>query len=102
MILVFLYKHKTAFESRISDWSADVCSSDLSLLSALAAARREELTHSSPPPMSGSSAGYRLGERNEANIGATAGVRNCQRRSEERRVGKEGVSTYRSRWMPDH
>src|SRR3546814_19461256 len=25
-----------------------------------------------------------------------------QRRSEERRVGKEGVSTCRSRWSPDH
>src|SRR3546814_6526860 len=30
-ILVFLYKQKTAYEMRISDWSADVCSSDLSL-----------------------------------------------------------------------
>src|SRR3546814_7475343 len=27
--LVFFFKHKTADEMRISDWSADVCSSDL-------------------------------------------------------------------------
>src|SRR3546814_10864849 len=25
----FLFKHKTAYELRISDWSSDVCSSDL-------------------------------------------------------------------------
>src|SRR3546814_18856569 len=29
MILLFLYKQKTAYEMRISDWSSDVCSSDL-------------------------------------------------------------------------
>src|SRR3546814_9340317 len=27
---VFLFKPKTAYEMRISDWSSDVCSSDLS------------------------------------------------------------------------
>src|SRR3546814_3831664 len=27
---VFLFKQKTAYEMRISDWSSDVCSSDLS------------------------------------------------------------------------
>src|SRR3546814_9853045 len=27
--LVFFFKQKTAYEMRISDWSADVCSSDL-------------------------------------------------------------------------
>src|SRR3546814_1157576 len=30
MILVFFFKQKTAYEMRISDWSSDVCSSDLS------------------------------------------------------------------------
>src|SRR3546814_5976563 len=29
MLLVFFFKHKTAYEMRISDWSSDVCSSDL-------------------------------------------------------------------------
>src|SRR3546814_2777526 len=28
-ILVFFFKQKTAYELRISDWSSDVCSSDL-------------------------------------------------------------------------
>src|SRR3546814_13801475 len=31
-----------------------------------------------------------------------AEARSGQQRSEERRVGKEGVSTGRSRWSPDH
>src|SRR3546814_2775759 len=40
--LVFFFKQKTAYEMRISDWSSDVCSSDLNLLRgrALIAARR--------------------------------------------------------------
>src|SRR3546814_9563003 len=29
LISFFVYKHKTAYEMRISDWSSDVCSSDL-------------------------------------------------------------------------
>src|SRR3546814_1896907 len=29
MFLVFFFKQKTAYERRISDWSSDVCSSDL-------------------------------------------------------------------------
>src|SRR3546814_18382516 len=30
MVFVFFFKQKTAYEMRISDWSSDVCSSDLS------------------------------------------------------------------------
>src|SRR3546814_5903840 len=30
-LYVFFFKQKTAYEMRISDWSSDVCSSDLSL-----------------------------------------------------------------------
>src|SRR3546814_5617365 len=29
--IFFLFKQKTAYEMRISDWSSDVCSSDLSM-----------------------------------------------------------------------
>src|SRR3546814_5921053 len=29
MLFFFLFKQKTAYEMRISDWSSDVCSSDL-------------------------------------------------------------------------
>src|SRR3546814_933370 len=31
MYIVFFFKQKTAYEMRISDWSSDVCSSDLTL-----------------------------------------------------------------------
>src|SRR3546814_3161796 len=41
--VVFFFKQKTAYELRISDWSSDVCSSDLTLsclsLNACASAR---------------------------------------------------------------
>src|SRR3546814_4544980 len=30
MCVLFFFKQKTAYEMRISDWSSDVCSSDLS------------------------------------------------------------------------
>src|SRR3546814_5271344 len=29
MFVIFFFKQKTAYEMRISDWSSDVCSSDL-------------------------------------------------------------------------
>src|SRR3546814_17403695 len=35
MALVFFFKQKTAYEMRISDWSSDVCSSDLALRGAV-------------------------------------------------------------------
>src|SRR3546814_3990789 len=31
MFVIFFFKQKTAYEMRISDWSSDVCSSDLLL-----------------------------------------------------------------------
>src|SRR3546814_4353063 len=31
MCVIFFFKQKTAYEMRISDWSSDVCSSDLRL-----------------------------------------------------------------------
>src|SRR3546814_7527707 len=78
---VFFFKQKTAYEMRISDWSSDVCSSDL------AGALGE----------TGSAAGG-LGDLESAGMVA----RHCppKKRSEERRVGKECVSTCRSRWSP--
>src|SRR3546814_10243721 len=35
MFFFFFFKQKTAYEMRISDWSSDVCSSDLYLLQLL-------------------------------------------------------------------
>src|SRR3546814_14999328 len=39
LVVVFFFKQKTAYEMRISDWSSDVCSSDLTGLLAFAALR---------------------------------------------------------------
>src|SRR3546814_15364590 len=44
-MLFFFFKQKTAYEMRISDWSSDVCSSDLEgglVLDARREARREQ------------------------------------------------------------
>src|SRR3546814_7716508 len=39
MLVLFLFKQKTAYEMRISDWSSDVCSSDLAIIGELLAWR---------------------------------------------------------------
>src|SRR3546814_3510143 len=39
MHCIFFFKQKTAYEMRISDWSSDVCSSDLNLFAAIEAKR---------------------------------------------------------------
>src|SRR3546814_8231120 len=82
----FFFKQKTAYEMRISDWSSDVCSSDL--LSDVGDVCCP-LRYRSASPTSAQN--------------VVAGNRACALwRSEERRVGKECVSTCRSRWSPYH
>src|SRR3546814_8176941 len=39
----FFFKQKTAYEMRISDWSSDVCSSDLTILRRLVGKARADL-----------------------------------------------------------
>src|SRR3546814_9430873 len=39
---VFFFKQKTAYEMRISDWSSDVCSSDLEAWNGIGVAGRAE------------------------------------------------------------
>src|SRR3546814_694328 len=41
--MFFFFKQKTAYEMRISDWSSDVCSSDLLIIDAPAGAMRGDL-----------------------------------------------------------
>src|SRR3546814_3358649 len=41
-LLFFFFKQKTAYEMRISDWSSDVCSSDL-LVGRLKSTRQQDL-----------------------------------------------------------
>src|SRR3546814_2947434 len=98
-LFVFFFKQKTAYEMRISDWSSDVCSSDLyrdsparpetvGLLddewrvayNRIIAALDEQIA---------------VADKKHSSSAWTG-------RSEERRVGKECVSTCRSRWSPDH
>src|SRR3546814_6371897 len=87
-LLFFFFKQKTAYEMRISDWSSDVCSSDL-----FSSLRVRELTLVS----------YRAAGREDCRaFRKLRRSRASTRRSEERRVGKECVSTCRSRWSPYH
>src|SRR3546814_20734837 len=82
--MFFFFKQKTAYEMRISDWSSDVCSSDLAGPGdAIPLVAAFGLLHQCAEP------------------GSVAVVLQCAR-SEERRVGKECVSTCRSRWSPYH
>src|SRR3546814_14715684 len=76
---------------RISDWSSDVCSSDLPLYG-------KELTRLDLPAKVDGSANY-AGDIRLPDM-VFAAIR--QGRSEERRVGQECVSTCRSRWSPYH
>src|SRR3546814_4017890 len=88
----FFFKQKTAYEMRISDWSSDVCSSDLS--SSWQESVMGQVPQVFPQGMgSGASRAWRA---------ALAASTDWERRSEERRVGKECVSTCRSRWSPNH
>src|SRR3546814_7527262 len=56
VLFVFFFKQKTAYEMRISDWSSDVCSSDLSLQRPAFAQRRAMVP---APPASRSIPRYR-------------------------------------------
>src|SRR3546814_6295547 len=77
----FFFKQKTAYEMRISDWSSDVCSSDLASIAATISR----------------ALGFIVGPPGTSRVQPT-----LSNRSEERRVGKECVSTCRSRWSPYH
>src|SRR3546814_1916337 len=53
--VMFFFKQKTAYEMRISDWSSDVCSSDLAVYSdadakALHVRQADEAVHIGPSP----------------------------------------------------
>src|SRR3546814_2954273 len=84
-VLLFFFKQEMAYVLRISDWSSDVCSSDLAGQPA------------------GQNTAYRSSgvllplHEQQASPSLPASLR-----SEERRVGQECVSTCRSRWSPYH
>src|SRR3546814_3584240 len=102
----FFFKHKTAYEMRISDWSSDVCSSDLDRShrrrrQRLRGARRRGAGPPRPRLRPHDAPRRRGARRGGGGRRSAAGGRSV-RRSEERRVGKECVSTCRSRWSPYH
>src|SRR3546814_3750743 len=114
---------------RISDWSSDVCSADLRVIGDVDTARSpccrqccaaQQFTpfhiHVSCPPekiqLAGLSAytkwppALQVGSTHfafgPAPLLKARGGTDVEARSEERRVGKECVSTCRSRWSPYH
>src|SRR3546814_7297044 len=92
----FFFKQKTAYEMRISDWSSDVCSSDLAtLVTRWFHSNRGLALGIVHLPVVIAIVPWAL-ER------ALAHYAPATLRSEERRVGKECVSTCRSRWSPNH
>src|SRR3546814_19325538 len=104
-VVFFFFKQKTAYEMRISDWSSDVCSSDLlrhgqlcqqALIQVQGVFQRLDhvLQHGN------ACMALIVGRQHVPGAGLRAGV--LEHRSEERRVGKECVSTCRSRWSPYH
>src|SRR3546814_14536909 len=120
-MLFFFFKQKTAYEMRISDWSSDVCSSDL-----LPQRHRRHLRIEQRVRRGGGEIGDDLdilppgvedlehiailcqqveqrrhvhARRERIDRGGLVFIGD---RSEERRVGKECVSTWRSRWSPAH
>src|SRR3546814_12656109 len=125
----FFFKQKTAYEMRISDWSSDVCSSDLILLAERRAwpchlprccpekviRNRERSLHITIQSQCFIKATQRYCsqivsiQRRRAHPPKQLGFEGRRdsrggepMRSEERRVGKECVSTCRSRWSPYH
>src|SRR3546814_19434182 len=102
------FKQKTAYEMRISDWSSDVCSSDLGGLYVESQVLR---LGNMPFVAMGGECLFDTARIIESAVGDClvvsyandyVGYLPTRERSEERRVGKECVSTCRSRWSPCH
>src|SRR3546814_13660000 len=98
---------------RISDWSSDVCSSDLRVMAEIenqGEINREgildrlenmyeksrDISYETDEPIGA------LQDYHERIAELLKSFATGITRSEERRVGKECVSTCRSRWSPDH
>src|SRR3546814_12903600 len=96
---------------RISDWSSDVCSSDLSLTTASSSGAVTVDINEAGSTILSTKLTIDQGEKtsttaatpaviSDASLGDAAEITIDVDRSEERRVGKECVSTCRSRWSP--
>src|SRR3546814_8135883 len=110
--MFFFFKQKTAYEMRISDWSSDVCSSDLVMPIHEAAARYRAAgvplvvvagrDYGQDSSRDWAAKGTRLLGARAVIAEGFERIHRSNLRSEERRVGKECVSTCRSRWSPYH
>src|SRR3546814_11810471 len=86
---------------RISDWSSDVCSSDLSDAIPHGAARMRRITWiATLCCLAATAPAADVHLLTAAHIHTSDPEQPQAERSEERRVGKECVSTCRSRWSP--
>src|SRR3546814_14687181 len=107
-LIFFFYKRKTAYEMRISDWSSDVCSSDLFIVEparALAATAPGLIGIGRVAEFwrdlgGGLASGLYAAKKLIDGVAIFLGQRG--HRSEERRVGHECVSPCRSRRSPYH
>src|SRR3546814_21150349 len=103
---------KTAYEMRISDWSSDVCSSDLRRFAGVMF-QRAGSSYSKSAFSFGPGRVIWIRHAFQASLPSARIA--CDRsialsivasrsgmRSEERRVGNECVGTCRSRWLPVH
>src|SRR3546814_5797453 len=99
------FKQKTAYEMRISDWSSDVCSSDLTwfLVDVPSEPKLGESAIDIPSRLTQHISCWNaatLRPFGSADRGALATGSMRSSRSAERRVGKECVTPCRSRWPP--
>src|SRR3546814_12176772 len=106
---IFFFKQKTAYEMRISDWSSDVCSSDLALVPMRSRTAETNAkgssglrTNACAPAASARSCWSSAETASTAMVQLSCSQSCSPARSEERRVGKECVSTCRSRRSPDN
>src|SRR3546814_5073354 len=102
---LFFFKQKTAYEMRISDWSSDVCSSDLTWAAAMslfASSFRGMGFKAEAGVEQGLSADFRETGKPISGLETVEQQFGFFDRSEERRVGKECVNTCRSRWSPEN
>src|SRR3546814_6840690 len=105
--MFFFFKQKTAYELRISDWSSDVCSSDL--LDYLYVLTVADINATNPTLWNSWRASLLRQLYTETKRALKRGLENplgreeqIRQRSEERRVGKECGGHSRSRWSPTH
>src|SRR3546814_10683218 len=95
LLFMFFFKQKTAYEMRISDWSSDVCSSDLpqgrvilpssSRIRKVFASAADQLARGSRNPANETRPGQRLSHCD----GSLPGRRSSSSSSWSRKIGRE-------------